>query len=513
MWKLRLTALALPLAAWPCFSQCNTHPLHPNLLPPCPTIMDKLSQAADASGEFKKNAAVMNEQTGDARARYWKLFPNGPGIDGAEAAYMQQLENKDLYYLMLSLPEGVTGRTALMANYIGMNASSTVDSLHSFPKNVDGGIRPFAFPLFVAWVDALRRSDGREKDGAMASPMLIAKAVQDKSNFRRAYEQARNWAEFMSSGLDVSKYITPEAYIVNQMESGVSQTLARSKPSDLPDPAAATRDLYSQLVKDFGEKEVLAAADTVLHTPKNSMGGLAKRADVVIGTFVTSPSPNPWVLFLTELTNRSARTYAVAICMDRNNLLGGEAAATFYTKAHWEGALSNYNQVVAKYGEANVLSAAGKLKDVPKGDNGLRGDLQAKGTIVWFLALLKEPKTVLPEVAYFKAGSYNPRWLGKAVQICGTVSRVDLDKKGFPQYATIHFKESQDDHLTVFTPNSDMWQESYGENFAGLIGKPIEVWGQVEEWRNGGGVRVLTSHQLKVISAEELANTRESRPE
>lgn len=518
MTNLRPILLLFPLAATVGFALCNPHPLHPNMLPPCPTIADQLSKALGAAQEFKKDTSLMNHQTSDVRARYWKLFPNGPGIDAAEAAYYGALQQKDLYYLMFALPEGITGRTAMLANAIQITADplgvnpATPRDIQKFPANVDGGIRPYAFPLFVAWVDALRRSEGRETDGMMATPLILATAIKDQSNYRRAYEQARDWAEFESSGLDISKYISPQAYILNQMESDVSFVLGRSKPADIPDPALATRELYNQFVKTFGEKEVLAAATKVLHTPKNSMGGLAKRADVVIGTYVGSPSPDPFLLFLTDLTNRSSRTYAIALCMDRNRLLGGEATATFNTKEHWENALSMYSQVVAKYGEANVLAAAARLKDAPKNENGIRGDVQAKGTIVWFQALLKDPKMQLPEAGIFKASSYDPHWMGQVVQVRGTVSRVDLDKGKHPPWATIHFKESSGDRLTVFTPNSDMWQDSFGESFAGLIGKPIEVYGEVNEWREKAGVRVLTSDQLKIIDAATLANIHESHP-
>jgi hypothetical protein len=389
---------------------------------------------------------------------------------------------------------------------------NTPRDLKKFPNNLDGGIRPYAFPLFAAWVNALRRAEGREKDDMMATPMIIATAVQDKSNFRKAYEQARDWAEFESSGLDISKYVTPQAYILNQMEGDVSLILARSKPADIPDPGAATRDLYNQFVKSFGEKEVIAAASAVLHTPKNSMGGLAKRANIVVGTYLSMPSPDPFMLFLTELTNQSARTYAVALCMDRNNLLGGEATATFNKKEHWADALSMYEKVVAKYGEGNVLAAAARIKDAPKDSNGIRGDTQAKGTIIWFQALLKDPKTELPEAGLFWASSYDSHWLGKEVEVRGTVSKVDLDKGKFPPYATIHFKESNGDRLTVYTPNSDMWQDSWGESFAGLIGKPIDVFGPVRDWREGAGVEVLTTDQLRVIDQATLASTHESHP-
>ncbi len=513
MKSLRSLLFVLPAAAVHCFGQCNPHPLRPSMLPPCPTIADQLSKAMDASAEFKKDVGVLNSQTGDARSRFWKLFPNGPGIDAAEADFLKMLWNKDMYYLMFSLPEGVSGRTAMMPNVIGMDLSTTSQDLSSFPKNVDGGIRPYAFPMFVQWVNALRRSEGRDKDRLLATPLLIAKAVQDSSNWRRAYEDARNWAEFTSSGLDISKHLTPQAYLVNQMEGHVSLALAAAKPADLPDPAAATRDLYNLFVKMFGEKDVLAAAAAVLHTPKNSVGGLAKRADVEVGLFVSAPSPNPYMLFLTEVTKSSPHNYAVALCIDPYALLGGQATTTFNTKEQWAKAFSVYTQFAAKYGEATVLAAAARLKDVPKGSDGPRGDPQARSTLSWFTSLLTDPKLVIPEVGRFLAGSYDPRWIGNMVEVRGTVSRVDVAKGKHPEWATIHFKESRDDRLTGFTPNSDMLREGYGESFERLIGKPVEIWGQVQEWHEGGGVRLLITSQVKVIDAAGLANFRESHPE
>ena len=409
---------------------------------------------------------------------------------------------------MFALQEGVTGRTAMLANVIGMDATTTSQDLSKFPTNVDGGIRPLAYPLFVAWVDALRRSEGRDKDGLMASPLLIAKAVQDKSNWRKAYEDARNWAEFLSSGLDISKYVTPQVYLVNQMESVVSLSLARSKPEDLPDPKAASLDLYNVFVKSFGEKEVLAAATTFLHTPKDSMGGLAKGAEVAIGPYQSASSPNPFLLFLTQVTNSSPRAYATALCLD----LGGDATAAFTSKDEWAKAASVYGQLVAKYGEPAVLAAAGRLKDVAKNDRGgPRGDPESKGATFWFTTLLKDPKTPLPVVSHFLASSYDPRWMGKILEVRGTVSRVEV-VKGFPPWATIHFKESKNDRFTAFTPNSRIL-DGYGQNFSGLVGKPIEVWGQVEDWREGTGIRFLGTEQLKVLDAGALANFRESEPD
>lgn len=484
------------------------------MLAPCPTIADNLVKGEMAAIDFNAKITELNGTIEAARRHYWAVFPNGPGFDAAEKQFLRALEEKDLYYLMFALQQGMTGDIAKMANAIGvLGGDRSIKSIDQFPSNLDQGIRPYAMPLFAAWVGALRRSEGREKDGTWASPVIIAAAVQDNSNWRRAYEDARNWAEFISSGKDISQYITPQAYLRNQIEADVSMVLARAKPSDLPNPASASLDLYNTFVKIFGEKEVAAAASTVLHTPKNSVGGLATRAEVSIGTFESAGSPNPYLLFLTQLTNRSPHNYAVALCIDQNALLGGEATAAFNTKDRWTNAASVYGQLVARFGEPAVLAAAARMKDIPKDDSGgPKGDPEAKGGIYWFTALLKDPKTQLPELSQFLASSYDPRWMGKMVEVRGTVARVELDTNGFPRYATIHFKEAKNDRFMAFTPNSDLL-DSYGQNYSGLVGKPIEISGQVEDWREGAGVRFLGANQFKVLDTSALANFRESSPE
>ena len=498
-----------------CFGQpCNPHRLRPSLLPPCPSIADQLGKARDAAVDFNNKVAEMNAAIDAARKRFWRAFPNGADFNAAEAAFLDALTEKDLYYLMFALQEGMSGRATRLANVAGlMGGDLSITEIDKFPTNVDKGISPYAKPLFTGWVNALRRAEGRTTEGAMATPFIMASAIQDKSNYRKAYENARNWAELMSGGADLSKHLTPQVYMLRQMESDVSWVLQQSKPPQMPDGEAATRDLYNFFEKTFGPKEVLAAATAVLQTPKNSVGGLAKRAEVEIGSLVGSPSPNPYMLFLTLLTSSTPRAYAIAVCFDPYATLGGQAAAALNTKEQWVKALALYGQVVAKYGEATTLAAAGRLKAVAKDDKGgPRADPQNYGSRYWFQALLKDPKLPIPEVPRFKVSSYDARWLGKMVEVRGTVSRVDLTGRS-PVYATIHFRESGSGRLTAYTPNSDMWQASYGENFSGLAGKAVEIWGQVHEWDGTAGVRVLTSNQLKILDAGARLDIEDSRPE
>ena len=128
---------------------------------------------------------------------------------------------------------------------------------------------------------------------------------------------------------------------------------------------------------------------------------------------------------------------------------------------------------------------------------------------------MKDSKAAIPDgqVAHFRAGSYDPRWVGKPVIVRGTVAGVDVDTHGLPHYATIRFKDSRPDGFVGFSPYPDMLQSSYGDNFAGLIGKTIEVQGDVQSFGQGAGVRILSLRQLKVLDAGALADFRESTPD
>jgi hypothetical protein len=155
--------------------------------------------------------------------------------------------------------------------------------------------------------------------------------------------------------------------------------------------------------------------------------------DVLIGTYQSQPSPNPYMLFLTQLTNATPHNYAKALCLDQYGLMGKDAIYTFNSKEQWEKAAATYGQLKAKFGEPAIVAAAARIKDLPKdGQGGISGDNMSKGAIYWFTTLLKDPKTPLPESGQLLASSYDPRWIGKTVDERGTVSRVDIDKGKFP---------------------------------------------------------------------------------
>jgi hypothetical protein len=116
--------------------------------------------------------------------------------------------------------------------------------------------------------------------------------------------------------------------------------------------------------------------------------------------------------------------------------MGKQARVTLYSKAEWDKAADTYRQLLTRFGEPAIVAAA-----------------------------------PLPDAGQFLVSSYDPRWLGKTVDVRGTVSRVDVDKQRHPPYATIHFKEARNDQFTAYTPNSEILDEMFPTGAAALVGR------------------------------------------
>jgi hypothetical protein len=491
--RLLFVFLTFTLGSLVCAAASDDGPFPP-VVPLYPTIGDRIENGLKAAADFKQKAADLSDVIEAARQRFWKAYPSGPDFEAARADFAQALWQKNAYYLQVSLLEGVDS----------VKKDVLVFGPATDTKIVDHGINREAYPLFVQWVTSLRREAGVKKDGEMlADPRVFAKAITQPSSRRHAYERAQVWAEAMASGVDLSKALSTRQYFQLMMGTRVAVALGRAETAEVPDCDKATSDLYDTLVKIFGEKDVLGTADVVLHAPKSPAGDLATPFEVEVGTDVRAESTAAFLRFFTLLAGSNPRNYAIALQLDPYALLDSPDA-TYASGEKWLAAMAAYDKLVAKYGEANVLAVSTKLRAAQKSPTGgIVGDLQARPLLAWFLTALDDPRTVIPDgrIPHFKAAEFDPRWVGKYVAVRGTVSRVNLDTSGSPIYATIHFMESNGDHITGFTPNSDMLQDDYGQDFSGLVGKPVELLGEVQQWNQGAGVRILDRSQVKVVDA------------
>jgi hypothetical protein len=137
-------------AAGTCFADdvnCSSSRLRPGLVPPCPSLLGQVSKAMDGMRDFQRASAEATAAIRAARRAYWNVFPDGPGVKEAELKFLDLLLKKDFTYMNYALPLGMNDPVVQMAN-LGM---MDIDNMGKFPRNVDDGIRPYAFP-------ALRRN-------------------------------------------------------------------------------------------------------------------------------------------------------------------------------------------------------------------------------------------------------------------------------------------------------------------------------------------------------------------
>jgi len=103
------------------------------------------------------------------------------------------------------------------------------------------------------------------------------------------------------------------------------------------------------------------------------------------------------------------------------------------------------------------------------------------------------------DAPFYLVSAYTPELSRKGVLILqGTVSRVTVEQPGFTRWLRIYFKESPDAGVTACSPSPDIFAR-FGNNFKGLIGKTVEVAGNIDGLCTPkGGIRVVETKQFRV---------------
>ena len=98
------------------------------------------------------------------------------------------------------------------------------------------------------------------------------------------------------------------------------------------------------------------------------------------------------------------------------------------------------------------------------------------------------------------AGAYQASWIGQIVVVRGTVASVGDDGMD----AAIVLKESPRNVLTVCPQYPNRLRQVYGADLNVLVGKTIEVTGEVERYSpcgTGATIRILEVEQFRLIGA------------
>jgi hypothetical protein len=101
----------------------------------------------------------------------------------------------------------------------------------------------------------------------------------------------------------------------------------------------------------------------------------------------------------------------------------------------------------------------------------------------------------------FMVSAYDPKWLGQTLVLKSTVSRVEVERDGDPKWVHIYFKESPDAIITARSPFPDMLRKKFGNDLSTLVGKTIEMAGQVEKFcKPNVSILVVDQAQIKLVN-------------
>lgn len=419
-------------------------------------IVSSLSSAFNDVSTANVMLAQANIDLKNARTRYWKAFPAGPDFTPAEAEFSRKLWSKDVYHLIWALPEGKRNPMKDPDEF-----TSALDVLKRVTTPLDDGIRPLASTTFDDLVAAVRYEMGARRPSDIAPTFIPGKTMAALNASRdrlEAYFRARDWAEFLASGLDIRKFFDPKTYALQLIEDRILQE-SWAAGIKRPPPESEVQRAYTAMVDGLGEPAVLAAAGKVLALQQTN-GRLVKPFQFTsMEAVATSTVTNPRRAFESLLFSEP-RGAAIFTMMSLGNY------------AHrWETGVAGYRDLVAKYGEERVIASAGRVLKAPRTPLGNIGERAPRW---WFGELLKNPAAALPgplprfrvsDVEGLKAAG------GNTVVVTGTVERIIRDNRRL----LIHFKEVSPSLVQAQVVNVDFFENDFGENGNRLLGKAVEI--------------------------------------
>ncbi|MEO8452813.1 MAG: hypothetical protein ABI647_23685 [Gemmatimonadota bacterium] len=100
----------------------------------------------------------------------------------------------------------------------------------------------------------------------------------------------------------------------------------------------------------------------------------------------------------------------------------------------------------------------------------------------------------------YMVSAYDPKWIGQTLVLKGTVSRVEVESDGDPKWVHIYFKESPDATITGCSPFPAMLRKMFGDDLSALVGKTIEMAGQVARvCRLTASINIVDQAQIKLV--------------
>lgn len=301
-------------------------------------VMAGLDQALDGIRGAQRIKADFNRQIRAARQTFWKEFPNGSGIAKAEENLARLMFEKDLFMLVLFLPEGPNSQQSKVLNRT--------------MGDWDDGIRPIGNASFKNWIIAVREKLGARNHSSKNPDLILPwhleklpEAIRSTAKQYDTYKMKRDWWEFWSAGHEADFYPTEKDYLLFAIRSF-------GDDNDLPMTLEQANITYQELAAAIGEQRFHLVAEKLRKTQKTERGTIHNAKQ-----FGGGLSALPSEVFKRMVGETDLYGYALYLYVNEK---GG------YPWMGWKEARQAFDHWFAVFGEQPVMAAVERVRKAPR---------------------------------------------------------------------------------------------------------------------------------------------------
>lgn len=211
-----------------------------------------LGQVMSGIREGRQNMADFNQKVAAARARYFALVPDKPGVEEAGAEFYALLQAKDIGLISEQIMVDI--QKSLLGN---LSNASEMAEIVGGKSRWDGGLAPVLRPAFDTWMRSATARQNESPLGWLDSLAGLGDIFDEPSPEYQRYRRIRDWNEYYNAEQTMLYFGSPESYVHFMIQFFMSES-----PLGLPDEEVA--EIYDGLLDRYGKSAVLKAAEKLM---------------------------------------------------------------------------------------------------------------------------------------------------------------------------------------------------------------------------------------------------------
>ena len=293
----------------------------------------------------------------ETRSKFWKAYNNNEDLTELKSEYSELLFEKDMYFLVCLIPEGLFSPRAQ-----GCLISS---------GNFDDGINKNAMTAYRDFVEAIRRNLGAENpnDLVIAKPQEYIQAILNSKIEYENYQVYRDLEEFRKNNVNYPSLPPIQSFFWFEMVKNKPWE-AKSNSDFLKNhsfrdalgrnPYIIAKELIDEMKLIFGEKHFNTNLKKAYSATKDKYGNLDPKVKIP-AEFGVWYDHNPLESFYNSLGTGNPKNYLLNILRK-----GYNSTESRHFQGRWTEAYRTYRSLKDKYGEEALSEISNIIKNTPK---------------------------------------------------------------------------------------------------------------------------------------------------